>query len=89
MVLIFNPDFAIAKSAHRAAPSLCALGALIVEKLIIEKESEKPLYFVIKKQGDGAGLTPPFPLEERPSAKFVLHFLDPIGYRINIRFSIG
>jgi len=24
-----NPDFAIAKSAYRAAPSLCALGAFI------------------------------------------------------------
>jgi hypothetical protein len=46
---IVNPDFAIAKYAHRAAPPLCALGALIVEKLIIEKESEKPLYFIIKK----------------------------------------
>jgi len=27
---VFNPDFAVAKSAHRAAPSLCALGALIM-----------------------------------------------------------
>jgi hypothetical protein len=39
----FNPDFAIEKSAHRAAPSL-----FCCEKLIIEKESEKPLYFIIK-----------------------------------------
>jgi len=26
----FSPDFAIAKSAHRDVPSLCALGAFIV-----------------------------------------------------------
>jgi len=41
----FNPYFAIAKFAHRAAPSL-----LCFEKLIIEKESEKLLYFVIKNK---------------------------------------
>ena len=40
---LLNPDFSITKSAHRAAASL-----LCCEKLIIEKESEKPLYFIIK-----------------------------------------
>jgi hypothetical protein len=43
-----NPDFAIAKSAHRAVPSL-----FCCEKLIIEKESEEPFYFVIKNKVTG------------------------------------